>query len=570
MRTFLGRTLLPALARSRGRSAQRGLLALFVGLFCILSAGAAVADQYPCGEHTCAAIREQALSSGSYRAFVRIELNQRSLDLDIAKVRLPGHGEFVVDLGQEFSFDVTQPGIYSLEATPCEEDIIADDCELPFEEFRFQVGPAAPEVVGMGPPGEITFQTDLLGNDYTSLNVQTVFQCRDACEADGQCRAWTFVIAGIKDDEPVCFLKNPVPATAFGNTCCSSGIALPKVAAAPAPVEPPPPAEVAQVEPTFDLPAPAPGRGIDFTGEWDTATAPSSAGSGSQYRLVLTQTREGIVTGRYTLSAGGAQAGIIHGGVVIGNELHAIWVEDQARGRVTFKMAPNSSTFSGWYSSGDRAVDPASADGSWNGQRLAADLPQQPVEQVPEVQQPEFPDAAMEPELEPGRATEMAVLVRSANVRAGPSTKDRVLTTLPGGTGVALLRCVRKWCEIDLPRFDRAYVFEDLIRRGGRPQRARVEAAPAMPGREAAEPEEAAMPEAEELVRNAGGRGVILADVDVYDKPGGKGQVLGFINKDSVVAASQADCQGNWCPISGPDVPGGAGWIWADGFLEFR
>ena len=91
------------------------------------------------------------------------------------------------------------------------------------------------EVVPIAPPGEITFLTDLWGNDYHRISVQTVFECRDACAADGQCLAWTFVRAGIKDDEPVCYFKNPVPTTAYGDTCCSSGIAAPRAAEAPPP-----------------------------------------------------------------------------------------------------------------------------------------------------------------------------------------------------------------------------------------------------------------------------------------------------------------------------------------------
>ena len=49
-----------------------------------------------------------------------------------------------------------------------------------------------------------------------------------------------------------------------------------------------------------------------------------------------------------------------------------------------------------------------------------------------------------------------------------------------------------------------------------------------------------------------------------------KSKKLGFIAANSDIEASPNCCQDGWCRIAGANVPGGQGWIWADGFLEFR
>ena len=76
-------------------------------------------------------------------------------------------------------------------------------------------------------PGERAFtqmrvDTDLLGGDYKGFDASTVDMCETECKRDGNCRAWTFVRAGVQGPQPRCYLKDVIPA-ASPNTCCVSG-----------------------------------------------------------------------------------------------------------------------------------------------------------------------------------------------------------------------------------------------------------------------------------------------------------------------------------------------------------
>jgi hypothetical protein len=56
--------------------------------------------------------------------------------------------------------------------------------------------------------------------------------------------------------------------------------------------------------------------------------------------------------------------------------------------------------------------------------------------------------------------------------------------------------------------------------------------------------------------------------VDVYDVPGGEGNVIGVVAKDKGVQVN-ADCKpDDWCLVRGAAVPDGQGWIW--GHLRFE
>jgi hypothetical protein len=56
--------------------------------------------------------------------------------------------------------------------------------------------------------------------------------------------------------------------------------------------------------------------------------------------------------------------------------------------------------------------------------------------------------------------------------------------------------------------------------------------------------------------------------VDVYDAPGGGGNIIGTLGKDKGVQVN-ADCQPeSWCLVRGVGVPTGQGWIW--GHLRFE
>jgi hypothetical protein len=59
----------------------------------------------------------------------------------------------------------------------------------------------------------------------------------------------------------------------------------------------------------------------------------------------------------------------------------------------------------------------------------------------------------------------------------------------------------------------------------------------------------------------------VTEDVDVYDKPGGNGNVTGVLTAPNTVELAGACQKENWCNVLGPAVPGGNGWVW--GALQF-
>jgi hypothetical protein len=67
---------------------------------------------------------------------------------------------------------------------------------------------------------------DRQGLDYANFNLAPTaspYDCQNACLRDGNCRAWTFVRAGVQGPYPRCWLKSVVP-NAQGNNCCTSGV----------------------------------------------------------------------------------------------------------------------------------------------------------------------------------------------------------------------------------------------------------------------------------------------------------------------------------------------------------
>jgi len=69
---------------------------------------------------------------------------------------------------------------------------------------------------------QMQMDTDLLGGDYKGFDASTVEGCEAECKRDGNCRAWTFVRAGVQGPQPRCYLKDVIPA-ASSNKCCVSG-----------------------------------------------------------------------------------------------------------------------------------------------------------------------------------------------------------------------------------------------------------------------------------------------------------------------------------------------------------
>jgi hypothetical protein len=67
---------------------------------------------------------------------------------------------------------------------------------------------------------------NLQGSDYRDFEMAagaTPEMCRDACQAEGQCRAFTYVKAGPRGAVPHCWLKNTVPQS-YNDDQCISGV----------------------------------------------------------------------------------------------------------------------------------------------------------------------------------------------------------------------------------------------------------------------------------------------------------------------------------------------------------
>jgi hypothetical protein len=67
--------------------------------------------------------------------------------------------------------------------------------------------------------------TDRPGMDYNNFDLASANPslCEQACNADPDCRAFTYVKPGVQGANPRCWLKNGVPA-ANPSDCCDSGV----------------------------------------------------------------------------------------------------------------------------------------------------------------------------------------------------------------------------------------------------------------------------------------------------------------------------------------------------------
>ena len=74
-------------------------------------------------------------------------------------------------------------------------------------------------------PGEnFSLNTDRPGNDIRNMPFNGDAQaCLKRCNRERDCRAWTFVKAGVQGPSAVCFLKAPI-TRAVANPCCTSGV----------------------------------------------------------------------------------------------------------------------------------------------------------------------------------------------------------------------------------------------------------------------------------------------------------------------------------------------------------
>lgn len=67
--------------------------------------------------------------------------------------------------------------------------------------------------------------TDRLGSDYKgfALGQPDPQLCRQACDADASCKAYTYVKPGVQAPQAMCYLKNKVPPPTLSD-CCTSGV----------------------------------------------------------------------------------------------------------------------------------------------------------------------------------------------------------------------------------------------------------------------------------------------------------------------------------------------------------
>ena len=71
----------------------------------------------------------------------------------------------------------------------------------------------------------LEYDTDRPGMDYNSFDLSSANPslCEQACNADPNCRAFTYVKPGVQGTNARCWLKNGIPA-AQPATCCDSGV----------------------------------------------------------------------------------------------------------------------------------------------------------------------------------------------------------------------------------------------------------------------------------------------------------------------------------------------------------
>jgi hypothetical protein len=105
-------------------------------------------------------------------------------------------------------------------------------------------------------PAGAAIGADRPGNDISGINLAqpNPTPCKNACDGNANCKAWSFVKPGVQGPQAQCYLKDPIPAQ-VANSCCISGVKLPPP---PAPI--PPGAQVNKDRPgsnysNFNLPA---------------------------------------------------------------------------------------------------------------------------------------------------------------------------------------------------------------------------------------------------------------------------------------------------------------------------
>jgi PAN domain len=74
--------------------------------------------------------------------------------------------------------------------------------------------------------GSLEYSIDRIGGDYRSFDTTTDTDggpCKDACESENRCRAWTYVRPGYMADSARCYLKSRITRPRR-RPCCISGV----------------------------------------------------------------------------------------------------------------------------------------------------------------------------------------------------------------------------------------------------------------------------------------------------------------------------------------------------------
>jgi hypothetical protein len=72
-------------------------------------------------------------------------------------------------------------------------------------------------------PLRLEYGVNRFGGDIHSAPVRNPEQCAAMCRANGDCRSFTFVRAGVQGPQAMCWLKNEIPEPA-NDDCCTSGV----------------------------------------------------------------------------------------------------------------------------------------------------------------------------------------------------------------------------------------------------------------------------------------------------------------------------------------------------------
>jgi hypothetical protein len=137
---------------------------------------------------------------------------------------------------QCMAWDYARPGIFSSDArcflkNKAPMQVQSPCCVAGFEQHQAAaVAATTPSATTspVPPNKKMMPNTDLRGDSYRNFELSSTDPtlCQNACKAESQCLAWTYVHPGLQGSNARCWLKNVVPS-ATANNCCTSGIERP-------------------------------------------------------------------------------------------------------------------------------------------------------------------------------------------------------------------------------------------------------------------------------------------------------------------------------------------------------